>query len=109
MSSFLAKIFGANYKTSLSAIGTAIFAAITFLAQVSYDQGPIATVIPVKYKSTVTLIAGACTLFLWFWNGIAQKSKEVTGGAVQQTHDGQLAQRGTQTLVDLTRQSPPAS
>lgn len=76
--------------------------AITWLANVSYDQGPISMVIPIKYKGTVTLIAGVSALILFCWNGIQQKSKNVTGGSVQQTLDGKFAEPGTQNLVDQT-------
>jgi hypothetical protein len=107
MADFFARIFGANWKTTLTAAGTALMAAITFLSGISYDQGPIALVIPPKYKPTVTMIAGGCTLILWVWNGIHQKSSDVTGGKHQQTLDGDLAQPGTQTLVDLTKASSP--
>ena len=104
MSAFLAKVLGANYKTTVSAIGTAIFATITFFAQLSYDQGPIALVVPVKYKRTVTLIAGLCTLALWIWNGIAQKSKEVTGGSVMQTMAGNIVPPESKPpLVETTK------
>lgn len=103
----LARIFGANWKTTVTASATALSAALTFLSGLSYDQGPIALVIPVKYKGTITLVAGVSTLVLWVWNGIQQKSKDVTGGRVQQTIEGNLAKPGTQDLVDLTLQSSP--
>ena len=105
----LARLLGANWKTSVTGIGTAIFAGLTFLSGLSYDVGPIALVIPAKYKSTVTWIAGAATAILWCWNSIAQKSKEVTGGSIQQTLGGNPAAPGTQTLVDVTKQSTPLS
>lgn len=98
----LAKIFGANYKTTLSAAGTAIMAGITWLSTISYDQGPISMVVPLKYKGHVAWITGVATLILWIYNGIQQKSKEVTGGTVQQTTNFTPAEQGTQTLVDET-------
>lgn len=98
----LARIFGANWKTTVSAIGTALMAALTWLSTLSYDQGPIALVIPLEWKPWVVKIAGLATLALWIWNGIAQKSKEVTGGLVQQTVSGAVVEPGHQTLVDET-------
>lgn len=83
-------------------IGGTLGAALTWLSTVSYDQGPIAMVIPVAYKPTVTLCAGIATLILFCWNGIKQKDKNVTGGIVQQTASGAVADPGTQTLVDET-------
>src|ERR1043166_1132061 len=80
----MARIFGANWKTTVSMIGGLIFAALTWLSNISYDQGPIALVIPIKYKSTVTLVAGIASLLLFAWNGIRQKDREVTGGSKKQ-------------------------
>jgi hypothetical protein len=99
------KLLGANWQTTVSMIGGTIGAALTWLSTVSYDQGAIAAVIPVKYKGTVTLIAGFATLVLFVWNGIQQKTKSVTGGSVQQTLSGNLAAPGTQNLVDITAQA----
>lgn len=92
----------ANWKTTVSMIGGTLMAALTWLANVSYEQGPISMVIPVQYKPTVTWIAGIAALILFVWNGIQQKDKNVTGGTVQQTTTGQVAAAGTQTLVDAT-------
>lgn len=103
------KLLGANWKTTVSMIGATLMSALTFLATVSYDQGPIALVIPPKYKPTVTLIAGTAAMVLFFWNGIQQKSKDVTGGMVQQTASGAVADAGTQTLVDATVKATIAS
>jgi hypothetical protein len=93
---------GANWKTTVSSIGAVFFSALTFLSTVSYDQGPIAMVIPMKYKPYVGAIAGVAALILWIYNGVRQKDKDVTGGVVQQTVSGAVAAPGTQTLVDET-------
>lgn len=103
----MTKIFGANWRTSVTAIGTAIFAALTWLSTVSYDTSPLALVIDPKYKPTVQWVAGIATLALWIWNGVSQKDKTVTGGSVQQTLHGDVAKEGTQTLVDITKDSTP--
>jgi hypothetical protein len=103
-------LLGANWKTTITTIGTVIFATITFFSQISYDQGPIALIVPAKYKPIVTWIAGACTAFLWIWNGISQKSKEVTGGTVVQTTTGDIAPEAAQNrsvLIDATKQATP--
>lgn len=96
------KILGANWQTTVSMIGGTLSAALTWLSTVSYDNGPIAMVIPLKYKGTVTLCAGIATLILFCWNGIKQKDKTVTGGTTQQTVSGAVAEPGTQSLVDET-------
>lgn len=96
------KVLGANWQTTVSMIGGTLFAALTWLSTVSYDQGPIALIIPIKYKGTVATLAGIATLILFVWNGIQQKTKSVTGGVTQQTASGAVAEPGTQTLVDET-------
>lgn len=102
-------MLGANWKTTVSMIGGVLGAGLTWLSTVSYDQGPIALIIPIEYKSTVTLWAGIATLLLWCWNGIQQKSKNVTGGTTQQTVSGAVADVGTQTMVDATVKASIAS
>jgi hypothetical protein len=98
----LTKLFGANWKTTWSMIGATLMAALTWLSSLSYDQGPIAMVIPIEWKPWVTKIAGIATLILFAYNGIRQKDKAVTGGHIQQTVSGAVAEPGTQSLVDET-------
>lgn len=92
----------ANWQTTVSMIGGTLMGALTWLSTLSYDQGALAMVIPLEYKPLVTKIAGIATLILFVWNGIQQKTKSVTGGIVQQTASGAVADTGTQTLVDQT-------
>lgn len=99
---------GANWQTTLSGVGAALFMALTILSSASYQLGDIATIIPPRVKGWLTGASLAATVILKIWNAIAQKSKNVTGGATQQTMDGSLARPGEQTLVDLTKQAPPA-
>lgn len=101
------KIFGANWQTTVSMIGGVLSAALTWLSTLSYDQGPIALVVPVQYKPLVVKIAGISALILFVWNGIAQKSRNVTGGSIQQTLAGDRVEPGRQNLVDLTKQASP--
>ena len=104
-----AKFLGANWRTSLSSIGGTIMAVITWLSTVSYDTSPLAMVIPAQYKTKVTYITGICTVILWIVNGLNQKDKKVTGGSVAQTLDGSPAKPGTQTLVDITKETTEAT
>lgn len=103
------KILGANWQTTVSMIGGTLGAALTWLSTVSYDQGAIAAVIPVQYKPIVLKVAGIATLILFCWNGIKQKDKNVTGGVIQQTVSGAVADPGTQTMVDQTVKASIAS
>lgn len=102
MSTIFSRIFGANWQTSVSGIGGVLMAFIAWLATLSYDQGGIALIIPVEYKPWVTKIAALAGLILLGWNAIQQKSKNVTGGMIQQTKSGAVADEGSQALVDAT-------
>lgn len=98
----LAKLFGANWRTSISGVGAALFAFLTMLAALPYEMGEIANIFPPAWKAKIATAAAIATLILKWWNALAQKDKSVTGGLVQQTVSGAVAQPGTQTLVDET-------
>ncbi len=102
----MTKIFGANWKTSLSGIGSAIFGLLTMLAALPYDLGSIATVIPVEWKSKLVTIGVVATLVLRVWNSMLQKDKNVTGGTVQQTADGSVAVAPSSSVIE-TKQAEP--
>jgi hypothetical protein len=99
MTTLLTRIFGANWRTSVSAFGATIMAAIAFIAQMSYDQGPLSLVFPAEFKPLITKIAGIAALLLFFWNGIRQKDKDVVGGTVVQAPDGSIDQVKTNLVI----------
>jgi hypothetical protein len=84
---------GANWQTTLSGIGAALFMALTFLAGASYQLGDIATVIPPRVKGWLMGASLVATVILKIWNAMAQKSKNVTGGNVAQTPNGDIAKK----------------
>ena len=85
----LVKLFGPNWKTLVSGAGTAIFGALTTLASLPYTLGDIATIIPPEWKPIVFKYSLIATVILKFWNSLAQKSKNVTGGTVPQTWEAE--------------------
>jgi hypothetical protein len=96
---------GANWKTTLSGLATALSLTLTMLASLSYGiDSPLTNVLPPKVKGFVATVGIFSTAALHVWNAIQQKSKNVTGGSVQQTLTGDQVP-GTQTLVDITKQS----
>ncbi len=99
---------GANWATTLSGIGSEIGSVLLVLSILPYTLGDLATIIPPAWKAKMVVVALIAKTLLGVWNSLAQKSKNVTGGDLQQTLDGQIAKPGTQTLVDLTKQTPPA-
>lgn len=96
------KILGANWRTSLSAIGAALTSLLTILAALPYELGSVATVFPPEWKAKIAITGAVCTVLLKILNGLFQKDKNVVGGTVQQTASGAVADAGTQTLVDQT-------
>lgn len=105
----MSKLFGANWKTSVSQIGVAIFSLLTLLAALPYQLGEISTIIPPEWKARVFTIGAIATAILRVWNGLNQKDKNVTGGTVQQTVSGDVAKPGTQSMVDDTVRATIAS
>jgi hypothetical protein len=88
----VSKFFGANWKTTLSGIGSAIFGLLTALAALPYQLGDVATIIPAEYKAKIFLWSAIATVGLRIWNSLQQKDKNVTGGSVQQTVNGAVAE-----------------
>ena len=104
----MSNILGANWKTTVSGVGTAIFTLLTVLAALPYELGDIATIFPPQWKAKIAIAGAIAALILKVWNSVVQKDRNVTGGDVQQTLDGDKAPKGRQTLVDLTKEATPA-
>ena len=81
----------ANWQTTISGVGSALFAALSLIAAVPYELGELALLIPPEYKAKVVLYAAIAAFLLRIWNSIAQKDWKVTGGAVQQDVNGKVA------------------
>lgn len=94
MTNPLTKIFGANFKTSVTGIGSALFGFLTILAALPYQLGDVATIIPPNYKAKIFLWSAIATAVLRILNSLQQKDKTVTGGTIQQTSDGSVAGPG---------------
>lgn len=96
------KLLGANWWTTLWGGIATVCGAIAVKPE-------ILAFLPDQYESTVanaalfvTVVSGGV-----FAHGV--KSKEVTGGTVQQTVSGAPAMKGTQDMVDLTVQASKES
>lgn len=91
----MARIFGANWKTTFTGgLQSVFFAVVT---------GTLA--FPSDWHDPKQVALFVCVFLATFFGvKFAQtaKDKEVTGGVVQQTASGAVADRGTQTLVDET-------
>ncbi len=88
---FLASILGANWRTSLTGMGTALFSLLTALAAVPYTIGDLGNIIPPEYKAKLFAVALTSAFILRVWNASLQKDKEVRGGVVDQDRHGDIA------------------
>jgi hypothetical protein len=91
----MSKLLGANWQTTLTGGLQALFTALV--------TGTLT--FPKDWHSPGQVFLFALVVigtFFGFKFAVATKSKDVTGGSVQQTVDGKLAEPGTQTLVDQT-------
>lgn len=110
MKNLINKVFGANWKTAVSGIGSALFASLTVLAALPYDLGGVALLIPPEWKAKVVVAGTVAAFVLRVWNSISQKDKNVTGGVVQQTADGSMAAPASQdssSSVEETTNAKP--
>lgn len=92
----------ANWRTTVSGVGAALFSLLTILAALPYEAGSLANLFPVEWKPTILMVSAAAAAILKIWNSVVQKDKAVTGGTIQQTVSGAVADPGTQSLVDQT-------
>jgi len=104
----LAKLLGANYRTTLSNLVALLFATATGIAAApgELDILPLALY---PYRVRIIAICGVIAFVSRMLNGQFQKDKTVTGGSTQQTVGGEVADAGTQTLVDQTVKASIAS
>lgn len=98
----------ANWKTSLSGIGAAIFSLLTILAALPYETGGIAEIFPPDYKPKILVLSAIAAFALKVWNSMQQKDKDVTGGTVQQDTTGGIVPEHKASLVDQTISDSPA-
>jgi hypothetical protein len=79
MKTLLESTFGANWRTTVTGIGTAVFSALTVLAALPYTLGEVATVIPSEWKEKVVVISATAAFILKVWNAMASKDARVGG------------------------------
>lgn len=91
----MAKLFGANWKTTVTGGLQAVISAIA--------MGTLT--FPSDWKNPQQVALFLLVLLGTFFGvkfAMTAKDKEVTGGITQQTVSGEVADPGTQTLVDET-------
>ncbi len=60
-------IFGANYRTTLLGLGSAVFAFLTMLAAAPYELGEVAQFIPPEHKAKLFIASAIATMILRIW------------------------------------------
>lgn len=96
------KILGANWSTTVS--GSIFTLAIAIAA-----DPKLISFLPDSWEGTVQGICGLIAVLAGGTFAYTVKSKNVTGGTVQQTLAGRAAKIGTQSLVDETVKGSIAS
>jgi len=91
----MSKLFGANWQTTLWG---GIFALSTAIA----TSPALVEFLPDAIEGWVRGLAGVIVAVSGLKFAKEAKSKDVTGGVVQQTASGAPAAKGTQDMVDLT-------
>jgi hypothetical protein len=99
---------GANWESTVSGVGAAIFFILTTISTISLQFGDLLSLFSSSTKKDVAIASAIATGLLKGWNALVQKSRSVTGGNTQQTADGKLVKPGEQNLVDATVSAPPA-
>lgn len=73
------RIFGANWRTTLSGAGSAFTSFLTLLAALPYELGDLAAVIPPKWKAKVALAGMVATFLLRVIHSSAAKDARISG------------------------------
>lgn len=69
----------ANWRTSLSGIGAALFAALTAVAALPYQLGDVATILPPEWKPVIFKWSLIATVVLKILNSAMMKDAAVAG------------------------------
>lgn len=101
------KIFGANWRTSVTGIGAALFGTLTVLAALPYEMGDAANIFPPLWKARVAAISAIAALLLKICNAVVQKDRSVVGGSVQQDLTGATVPEHKAELVETTKLATP--
>ena len=82
MTTLLERFLGANWRTTLTGVGTAIFSVLAALAAAPYELGELATIIPPHWKAKLFAISAGATFILRLVNAHVAKDATVSGGSV---------------------------
>src|SRR4051812_37903879 len=86
---WIENILGANWKTTITGMGAWLSSIMTTLAALPYDKTTM-QLVPPEWQPFVIKSGIVCTVILGIMNSHFQKSKNVTGGRVIQTPEGEV-------------------
>lgn len=85
MSALFTRIFGVNWRTTISGVGSQIASALLAISLIPYTlPTDLANVLPPKLKANLFIGALAAKFILGFWNSLAQKDKTAAATDVTQ-------------------------
>lgn len=79
MKRFLEQWIGANWRSTISGIGSSVLWALSMLALMPYDFGAVADFFPPQAKKWVALTGAASGFALKVVNSLVTKDSKVTG------------------------------
>lgn len=81
MKELLIRLFGANYRTTLTGIGAVIMSALAAVAALPYQLGDVSLLIPPEWKAAVFKWSMIAATALKILNSIFTKANNVSGNA----------------------------
>lgn len=97
------KLFGANYRTTITGWLETASWLLALLAAAPYTLGEVASILPPEWKATVFKISGVCAGILAFINRSLAKDKAITGNG---TPDAPYQVKDPASLVENNRIVP---
>lgn len=95
------KLFGTNWKTSVSGIGAAVMSFLTILSMAPYELGELSTVIDPHWKERLTLVSAIAAFILRLINSHYSKDKNIHGGNVLVDGTGSVMERTNNVPTSL--------
>lgn len=90
----LARLFGANYKTSLTGLASTLSSLLVYISLIPYTlPTELSNVMSPEVKKNVFVCALVSKLIAGAWNAVSQKDKDVHGGTIIQNADNQAVDK----------------
>lgn len=98
----LERFFGANWRSSVTGLGTAIFGLLAFVSALPYTMGEVADILPPEWKPRIAIASAIAAAILKALQGGVSKDAVVTGnGTVFEPNKVADANGSNRTLAPL--------